>query len=144
MTAYSATLIDNIFTNCFSHNILSGNILNDFSDHFPIFAFFSNEYFPKNSEIKLSSRDFREENVLKFRSCVSLVDWASVVTGQDPNTAFDAFLSEYNRHYENCFPIITTKAKKSNKPRTPWISKGILVSLNKKIDCAENLLKPEP
>ena len=131
VTAYSATLIDNIFTNCFSHNILSGNILNDFTDHFPIFAFFNNEYFPKKQEFKLSTRDFREENVLIFQSCVSQVDWSSVVIGQDPNSAFDAFLLEYNRHYENCFPIITTKTNRPNKPRAPWISKGILVSVNK-------------
>ena len=131
VTAYSAMLIDNIFTNCFSHNILSGNILNDFTDHFPIFAFFNNEYFLKK-QFKLSTRDFREENVLIFQSCVSQVDWSSVVIGQDPNSAFDAFLLEYNRHYENCFPIITTKINRPNKPRTPWISKGILISVNKK------------
>ena len=70
VTAYSATLIDNIFTNCFLHNILSGNILNDFTDHFPIFAFLNNEYFLKKQEFKLSTRDFRE-NVLIFQSCVS-------------------------------------------------------------------------
>ena len=33
----SATLIDNIFTNCFEDQLLSGIILTDITDHFPIF-----------------------------------------------------------------------------------------------------------
>jgi hypothetical protein len=57
VTAHSATLIDNIFTNCFSHYNLSGNILNDLSDHFPIFAFFNNEYIPQKTELKSVTRE---------------------------------------------------------------------------------------
>ena len=38
ITAYSATLIDNIFTNELGSTISSGLIINDISDHLPIFA----------------------------------------------------------------------------------------------------------
>ena len=130
VTAHSATLIDNIFTNCFSQNILSGNILNDSSDHFPIFAFFNNDLCPPTVELKSFTHDFSEANILNFQSCLSVVDWTDVVIGEDPNTAFDAFLSEYNRHFDNCFPVIV-KRNMFNKPKTPWISEGILVSVKK-------------
>ncbi len=132
VTAHSATLIDNIFTNCFSQNILSGNILNDLSDHFPIFAFFNHECYPHKKELNSFTRDFSDKNLFKFRSCLSQVDWTGVVSGQDPNTTFDAFLSEYNKHFEKCFLVKTLKPNLPNKPRTPWISKGILVSVRKK------------
>ena len=46
----SATLIDHIPTNSLNSNITSGVVLFDISDHFPIYAIFSN--FPK----KLSSK----------------------------------------------------------------------------------------
>jgi hypothetical protein len=105
VTAHSATLIDNIFTNCFSHNILSGNILNDLSDHFPFFTFFNNEYIPQKTELKSVTRDFSEGNLSNFRSCLAQVDWTDVVNGQDPSTVFDAFVTEYNSHFENCFPV---------------------------------------
>lgn len=36
VTSHSATLIDNIFTNCFQQSILNGLILNNISDHFPL------------------------------------------------------------------------------------------------------------
>jgi hypothetical protein len=43
VTSHSATLIDNIFTNCFQQNTLNGLILNDISDHFPVFAYFKKD-----------------------------------------------------------------------------------------------------
>ena len=38
ITDTSATLIDNIFTNELHHNLTSGILFNDISDHLPIFA----------------------------------------------------------------------------------------------------------
>ena len=66
VTAYSATLIDNIFTNCFSHNILSGNILNDFSDHFPIFAFFNNDIFLNTQKLNYLRMILEKKTFLNF------------------------------------------------------------------------------
>ena len=44
LTSYSATLIDNIFTNfTLSQNVLNGIVLNDLSDHLPVFTYFGNE-----------------------------------------------------------------------------------------------------
>jgi hypothetical protein len=84
LTSHSATLIDNIFTNCPSQNTVNGIILNDMSDHLPIFAFFSSELVPHKKEAK-SYRDYSEQNLIKFRTSLSLVDWTSVVVGHDPN-----------------------------------------------------------
>ena len=38
ITQYSATLIDNIFTNELTNQIISGLLINDISDHLPIFS----------------------------------------------------------------------------------------------------------
>ena len=40
LTSYSATLIDNIFTNNLSQNVLNGVVLNDLSDHLPVLLIF--------------------------------------------------------------------------------------------------------
>ncbi len=58
---------------------------------------------PHKKELNSFTRDFSDENLFKFRSCLSQVNWTGV-TGQDPNTTFDAFLSEYNKHFESVFP----------------------------------------
>jgi hypothetical protein len=39
ITAHSATLIDNIFTNHLTQNLFSGIIINDLSDHLPVFVY---------------------------------------------------------------------------------------------------------
>ena len=93
LTSHSATLIDNIFTNCPSQNTVNGIILNDMSDHLPILAFLSSELVPHKKEAK-SYRDYNEQNLIKFRTSLSLVDWTSVVVGHDPNKLFNSFSAE--------------------------------------------------
>lgn len=40
ITERSATLIDNIYTNILDNNLISGLLLNDISDHLPIFMIY--------------------------------------------------------------------------------------------------------
>ena len=62
ITSHSATLIDNIFTNSLSFNFRSGIILNDISDHLPVFALSTNESLPFIHKDNIVTRDFREKN----------------------------------------------------------------------------------
>jgi len=43
LTSYSATLIDNIFTNNLSKNVFNRIVLNDLFDHSSVFNYFDNE-----------------------------------------------------------------------------------------------------
>ena len=52
LTSYSATLIDNIFTNNLSQNVFNGIVLNDLSDHLPVFTCFANETLTRKREKK--------------------------------------------------------------------------------------------
>lgn len=53
ITTYSATLIDNIFSNEIENNIVGGLMLNDISDHLPVFAVYNND-FRHNNDKKMS------------------------------------------------------------------------------------------
>lgn len=132
LTSHSATLIDNIFTNCFSQNTVNGVILNDMSGHLPVFAYFNTEFVSRRIETKSYIRDYNELNLIKFRTSLSQVDWCSVVVGQDPNERFDAFDVEFHRHFDDCFPLKISKQNSSRKSKSPWITKGILISVRKK------------
>lgn len=132
VTSHSATLIDNIFTNCFQQNILNGLILNDISDHFPVFAYFKKDSPTRRGNEVIYKRDYAERNLLKFQTALSQVNWSSVLIGEDPNGLYNDFVSEYNRHLEECFPLKMYKPNSYNKPKTPWISKALLVSVRKK------------
>ena len=52
ITCHSATLIDNIYFNSVEHNTVSGNILDDTSDHLPNFLII-NKFLKPSSKIKL-------------------------------------------------------------------------------------------
>ena len=55
------------------------------SGHLPIFAFFISEFVSHEKEIKSFQRDYSEQNLIKFRTSLSQVDWMSVVISHDPN-----------------------------------------------------------
>ena len=95
----------------------------------------------KRSDKSLYKQDFREENLTNFYTSLSQVDWSNVVVGQDPDIQFNAFASEYNTHFEECFPLKIIKLNRSNKSMTPWISKGLLGSIKKKNRLYKKLIK---
>ena len=58
ITQYSATLIDNIFTNELTNQIISGLLINDISDHLPIF------YLTRSGPKRLNSLKCKELSLL--------------------------------------------------------------------------------
>ncbi len=44
ITSHCATLIDNIFTNVLDNNITSGLLINDITDHLPVFIVYDCNY----------------------------------------------------------------------------------------------------
>ena len=51
---------------------------------------------------------------------------------EDPNEAYNDFIEEYSRIYNTCFPLKVLKGKQVNKFFSPWLSPGLLKSVNKK------------
>lgn len=132
VTSHSATLIDNIFTNCFQQNTLNGIILNDISDHFPISPYFKDNLPTRQKNEKIHKREFTERNLLKFQTALSQINWFNVLSDQDPNDLHLSFANEYSKHFEECFPIKTFKSNLYNKPKSPWITASLLVSIRNK------------
>ena len=90
LTSYSATLIDNIFTNNLSQNILNGIVLNYLSHHLPVFAYFSGKTLTRDGENKVFINKITNENLRKFNQNVSNTNWASFLD-EDPNMAMTIF-----------------------------------------------------
>ena len=51
---------------------------------------------------------------------------------EDPNEAYNDFIEECFRIYNTCFPLKVLKGKQVNKFFSPWLSRGLLKSVNKK------------
>ena len=134
LTSYFATVTDNIFTNNLSRNVFNGIVLNDLSDHLPIFTtYFDNETLTRRREEKISSHAINNIlNLEKFNEILSNTNWSSLINEDDPNEAYNNFISEFSRIYEVCFPLKIIKGKQMNKIYSPWLSRGLLKSINKK------------
>ena len=115
ITNHSATLIDNIFSNAFgiSHN--SEILVNDLSDHFPIFTtreenlVMSNDV-PMVSFIKARNKGKKNMNIF----CEKLVieSWQSVYNAVNVDTANNNFIQLIDNLFSKCCPIIVIKSKR--------------------------------
>ena len=134
ITAHSATLIDNIFTNNTTVSSKSGLIISDISDHLPIFSIVLGDYLRKDSN-SFTIRDTSEKRVNEFRHKLENTNWDfsdQANNANDPNTAYNIFIDEYTGLFDTCFPFKTIKGKALNSFKKPLLTKSLLRSINKK------------
>lgn len=133
ITDHSATLIDNIFTNELDHNISSGLLISDISDHLPIFAIC------KYSEIKRTSikkytftRKSDENCIIALKNELLVQDWNNVMDTNDVNSAYDNFIKTFVHIYNKHCPVNKVCAKDLNNKTKPWITNGLRNACKKK------------
>ena len=94
ITSHSKTLIDNIFSNYISHEIISGNITATISDHLPQFSFVPNIL----SNPSTQKSNFYERDWPKFKQGNVILDYFDKDCGnilqidqQNVNLSMDIF-----------------------------------------------------
>ena len=87
----SLTCIDHIYTNSFiNHDIYSGIIKTDISDHFSVFIVDKNikdTNYPNKIEKKIRVID--NNSIMKFKTILNETDWSIVLNTHDPNLVID-------------------------------------------------------
>ena len=134
ITSSSATVIDNICTN--NHDnlncSLSGILVADVSDHFPIFHI-NRSFTVEETEAFIVTRVFNEKNKQKFREAISAVDWTEICNIPDTQNSFSHFhffKGQVISLQDKRFPKIRIRKKYSN--RKPWLSDGLGNSIRNK------------
>lgn len=131
ITSHTASLIDNIFTNNTSESH-SGILITDISDHLPIYTVvYGQQTSPNNQPTGCTRRNINALTKEHFQNELAKCKWKNVYNATDnPNEAYDNFLSTYTNIFNNSFPYITISRKKANLNNKPWITKGLLKSIN--------------
>ena len=127
----SATLIDNIFCNTFSKDIVvdSGIFFTDISDHFPIFSI--NSYGKSSDSVRyVRKRIFNNTNIQKFVNQISMINWDDVLHCQDAQEAFTKLYNHITHCFNVCFPLV--KVKLNYRNRKQWLSTGLKESIKNK------------
>ena len=101
ITSHSKTIIDNIFSNYISHEIISGNITANISDHLPQFLLvpniLSNSSTQKSNFYERDWSKFKQENfILDYFD----KDWADLlqIDQQNVNLSMDIFFKQNGLH----------------------------------------------
>lgn len=113
------SLLDNIYTNSKFCPYDNGIIINDISDHLPIFTIY-NFYKVNNkkgSEFKYT-RQLKDKNINNFKQNILKFDWNYIYNNEfDTNTLFDRFINDLVTLFNNDCPIVKVKILK--KIRNP-------------------------
>lgn len=119
------TCIDNIFIKTSSLITKTFKLSVLFNDHYPLFITINKI---KNNDN--NKKQFKFINYIKLAKVAENVDWDSISSIQDPNTATETLISLIN----NCTNLAkkNIKKKSANLPRSSWITKGILTSCKQK------------
>ena len=116
LTEFTTTLIDNIFTNEWETNIESGILINDITDHLPVFCVCKYVVEPVTKEVFVLKRDIKENNVNEFVESIDNIDWSEILAQEDVNTVYNGFVDKIKTAYDKHCPIRRVKvSKKMNK-----------------------------
>ena len=131
ITSNSATLIDNIFTNELKHENISGLVLNDISDHLPVFTWYGCKVKSHNDQPTVYKRNIDSESLQSLISDLEMQAWEEVYSQEDANLCYNAFLHTFKSLLDKHCPMSVKHFKKGRKQK-PWLTKGLINACKKK------------
>ena len=132
LTNTTATLIDNIFVNVHSDDIVSGPWLTDISDHLPIYTTFPYEFNSVEKSIKyITKRIYDDKNIDSFKNELMSIDWSDIYAENNVNSKFSLFMQIFHNLHDKYFPLTRFKIR-NNGSFKPWISRAIKNSIKRK------------
>ena len=130
------TLIDNIFTNQFNSQTITGNLAVNFSDgHLPSFAIFpkpNQNHLPKKHNIYVRGK-LEGENKENFLIDLAAIDMRKdVIVDNDPDKSLNNLLFHSDRLTDEYLPAKKLTNKEFKLTTKPWITLGIRNSIQRK------------
>ena len=136
ITDTTATVLDQLWANSFCYAVKSNILLHPISDHLPIFMCIN--LCMDNSSACTTVRCFNDNNMSKFYHELENIDELPILNESDVNESFTCFMKEYNRVFENCFPLTAVKNYAKNKS---WFDKDLQILLQERRHCLKNILR---
>ena len=124
----TVTLIDNVFTNNANKTgHQSGILLNDISDHLPIFTITEHEM--KNCPVIPNSgshitRRISVKSLELFANKIKSCNWQSTLSKNNPTESYESFFKEILEIYDYFFPLKKCKSNNIKRDNNLWISRG--------------------
>ena len=115
-------VIDNIFSNNIQNDIIAGNLLFSFSDHFAQFVSIKRQKVDYK-DINIFQRDYSSFSTDSFRDDISIQNWK---LQNDANDAYNDFYFRLKGAVDRHAPIRKLTPKEVKTKNKPWITPDIL------------------
>ena len=140
ITSHSATLIDNIFTNELRHENISGLVLNDITDHLPVFTLYDYRVRRQNDNLGVCHRKMDDQAIQRLFSELETHDWEPVYSKNNVNMSYEVFVKQFGTIVDKNCPK-SVKYMKNGTETKPWLSKCLINACRKKNMLYVNFLK---
>ena len=133
--SHSRTLIDNIFSNVISKDIICGNITATISDHLPQFLVSPNTFAnPPSNKSNVFERDWSKFDQENFILDYFDIDWSNLLNLNEKNVDLSTnnFLNAMNSLLNKYAPFKKISKYKLKFKTKPWITFGIQKSISVK------------
>jgi hypothetical protein len=140
----SYSLIDHIMTNYIDHDIVTGSIIHDISDHF--MQFFSCNNIRKEQNVTDTMFcNFSHHNMSAFRDDLRGLSWNNVLSERNVDTALDNFLDTFQPLFELRFPLMKRKINRNYNQINDFMTADLLISRRRKnVLYKKQLVSPSP
>ena len=137
ITKQSAKLIDNIYNRA----TVSGLIINDLSDHLPVYQicdYVDNIHQQENQCFE--TRPINEEKLQSFINTLANMKWEVILNNEDVNFTYTKLIEIFANTCESSFPVrkLSRKTKRQHKP---WMTPGLKNACKKKNVLYKRFLK---
>ena len=131
ITCQSKTLIDNIFTSDVTSHIQSGLLINDTSDHLPIFQITDiGISCTNNNSVYNKKRIVTDRNICEIISELVKIEWDEILNSDDIHFSYETFVNKLTDIYRKKCPIVTSKVT-NKRHYKPWMTNGLKKRLQK-------------
>ena len=112
VTNHTATLIDHIYSNISSENVLPGTLKTDISDHYSNFIILKS-ILPKTTKNDIISyRAMNSRAIENLNKALSEANWSQIYHSNDVNTAYTIFTDKLSHLIDTHIPIKSVKFSK--------------------------------
>ncbi|KAJ8020126.1 hypothetical protein HOLleu_41993 [Holothuria leucospilota] len=132
VTSHCTSLLDVIFTNSLCLNFTSGVIVDDISDHFPVFILANLDVAASKGGSTYFKRDLNHHSLKLLRSTIQNESWTDVLQSSDVDSAFDCFHNIFLNHLNNYLPWVAYTKRSTHQTSKNWITPAILNSCKTK------------
>jgi hypothetical protein len=129
----SSSLIDHILTNSKTNCFVSGSIIEDISDHFVTFLQ-PNLTKTKSKPTSIKRRSYTTDKLNSFKRHLGQLSWEDVLVTDNVDDCYDKFWNHYKLLHDQHFPITTCKFNKNIHKISDFMTQGLLVSRQTKIN----------